>query len=107
MEISQEDKEKMNEIKYNAMLDKCIDKSYADIIFNPTGFVRGITTELKNDMVIIKGQNYPIKPKKETLERLKYICEYTLPKIKKKQNLRVVNEYQSAYVWVQERLKDF
>ena len=66
MEISQEDKEKMNEIKYNSMLDKCIDKSYADIMFNPTGFVRGITTELKNDMVIIKGENYPIKPKKET-----------------------------------------
>lgn len=107
MELNENEINKLKEIKYNSILDKCIDKRYSDISINPTGFIRGITPELKNDMEIIKGGKYPLKPKKETLERIVYICEYSLNKANKKRNLMLANEYQNAYEWAQERLKGF
>ena len=102
MEINDNDKSKLRNLHYDSLIEKCIKKSYLDVVSNPNGFVRGITPELSKDILLIKSGELPKTLDKTTLNRIKYICEYSINKTK---NKVIPNEYQSAYAAVQELLK--
>ena len=71
----------LNELVYDSLIEKSIKKTRLELIYNPTRFVRGITTELSNDIRMIKNGAIPKTTDKETLNRLKYICELSLSKM--------------------------
>jgi len=109
-------KDELNKLRYDLLIEKSIKKSYLNVIINPTGFVRGITTELSNDIRTIKSCELPNKPNIEKVNRIKYICDYSLSKMSDRRKKRDSNpnsfsidnftEYQDALKWAESHLKD-
>jgi len=108
-------KDELNKLHYDLLIEKSIKKTYLDVISNPTGFVRGITTELSDDIRMIKSGKLPNNPNKENVNRIKYICDYSLSKMSDRRKKRDSDpnsyikdhftEYQDALKWVESHLK--
>ncbi len=84
-------KEEFEVLRYHVFLDKCLKKNKLNILGNPTGFVRGIPKQLADDMFILALDRIGQELSKETLERLKYICEYFLSQ-KSKRRITIDND---------------
>jgi len=109
-------KDEIKKMKYDLLIDRTIKKSYPDVLSNPTGFVRGIDTELLNDIRMIKSGKLPAKPNNELVDRIKYVSELSLSKMSDRRkkldsdlNSYVKDyftEYQDALKWAKLHLKD-
>ncbi len=69
---------------YHYHLDLYLKKTKLDISSTPPGFLRRIPLQLANDMFILAMDSIRKVSDKETLLRLKYICEYFLNEKSKK-----------------------
>lgn len=87
--MTDKEKEEFKNALYHNYLDKCLKKTKLNIIANPSGFVRGIPQQLASDMYILAMDNIEKISDKETLKRLKHICEYFLSK---RSSLRIAKE---------------
>lgn len=87
--MTNEEKEEFKIALYHNYLDRCLKKNKMDIISNPSGFVRGIPQELASDMYTLALDSIERVSNKESLKRLKYICEYFLSK---KSKIRIAKE---------------
>ena len=76
MKRTKKEIETLKELHYINFLDKCLKKTKVQIISNRYGFVRGIPRELADDMFILAMNKIENVSDKETLNRLKFICEY-------------------------------
>lgn len=76
MNISNDQIETFRKLQYKSFLDKCLKKNKLQIITNRYGFVRGVPKELADDMFILAINKIDKTLDRNTLERLKTICEY-------------------------------
>ncbi|MFT7901304.1 hypothetical protein VBY74_15125 [Tenacibaculum ascidiaceicola] len=110
---------KPNELKnlhYDTLLEKCLKKDKEHILKNKYGFVRGIPTQLAEDIYAIRLEKIPENADNKMLERIKYICEYSLGKMPKSRKEKQeksesfiydkFNQYQEALNFVNNRLKE-
>lgn len=81
---SQENYQKM---MYDNFLHKCLKKNKQDILGNPHGFIRGVPTELAEDMMTLALDEIQKDLGKQKLERLLYICNYMIENKPKRANV--------------------
>lgn len=92
MNLTNEQIETIKKLQYENFLDKCIRKNKLQIIVNPSGFVRGIPSQLASDMFILALNRIDKTIDHETLVRLKIICKYFInAKSKRRQSYDLPN----------------
>lgn len=84
MKLSKKEIETLKEIQYLSFLDRCFKKNKIQILSNPYGFVRGISRELADDMLVLTLEKVKEVTDIQTLKRLKFICEYFINKKSKR-----------------------
>ncbi|AKA33844.1 hypothetical protein [Flagellimonas lutaonensis] len=102
------DTKEFDRLQYDSFIERAIKKSVLDIISNRYGFVRNIPKELADDLYAIKSGNLPKKPTKETVNRIKYICELSLSKMSdRRKNMESdPNTFKmDEFSWYQDALK--
>lgn len=109
----------MEKAEYERFLVKCLKKDKLQILSNPYGFVRGIPSELAEDMLILAMEDAAKVTNPETLKRLKIICEFFINgKSKRRKSydsdnskIKVFKDkftvYESQLRQIELRLKDF
>jgi hypothetical protein len=117
MNLSSEDKNKLKIAFYDGLIEKCLKKKKVDILTNKYGFVRGIPKQLAEDIYSIRLEKIPENADKMMLERIKYICEYSLSKMPKSRKVKQekvgqlvydkFTQYQDALELVEKRLEEF
>ncbi|WP_299112036.1 hypothetical protein [uncultured Winogradskyella sp.] len=113
--MSNEEINELKNLQYDILLEKCLKKEKGHILKNKYGFIRGIPAQLAEDMYAIRIEKIPENADKDMLERIKYICKYSLSKMPKSRKAKQnnieyfiydkFNQYQNALEIVEKRLK--
>lgn len=116
MSLSNEEINELKNLHYDILLEKCLKKEKGHIMKNKYGFVRGIPMQLAEDMYAIRFEKIPENSDRNMLERIKYICEFSLGKMPKSRKAKQdkiehfiydkFNQYQDALEIVEKRLEE-